>query len=357
MKTRDASTRCADLNSTPADHSYSHARKLIPLLLVLMLSATVGVRAQGNVLFQSYVKDPPVNFRILDCFGQPAEGGGKYVVQLWGAITGQPLAPLKGVRIDGGSTDLVFIQTPLTLAVGHFSGRSWSVDGIPAGVEAQFQVRVFEGVWGSWEQSPEWGRTASNIIPLALTSPPASPAVLAGLRDMSPCCILSLWIEIHDQPVSQTVACRGTARFSVTAYWNWSPPPHETNPPEYQWYFQGAPIPGATSRELTLTNVGFEQAGEYKVVLHGCGASAESDVARLTVESGPPPQLRIVREDKQVRVWWPASGCIEHALEETGSLSPPVWGPCTNAPVNLVGNEYVVDVPIERTIRFYRLRE
>ena len=46
------------------------------------------------------------------------------------------------------------------------------------------------------------------------------------------------------------------------------------SPLAYQWYFGSNSIPGATNTLLTLTNVGFAQAGNYSVVITNAYGSA-----------------------------------------------------------------------------------
>lgn len=147
-----------------------------------MFLVTAGALAQGNVLFQSKVTNPAVNFRILNGDGTPAEIG-KYTVQLWGAsgVTGGSLAPLMGQKA-GAATEL--IQTPLALASGYFAGGSWSVDGIAAGTESQFKVVVFETQYGSYDNQTAGFYGMGNVFHLTLTAPPATPTAMAGASDI-----------------------------------------------------------------------------------------------------------------------------------------------------------------------------
>jgi len=144
-----------------------------PMLALLALFVTLDVTAQGYILFQSKVSLPPVDAKILELPGQPARGGGVYTVELWAGGTPESLAP-------------VGVSTPLTLATGYFLGGSHPVPGISAGIEAFFQLRVYETAAGSYGASLITGQ--SNVIPLTLTSPPDPPAAMIGLRD------IPLWI-------------------------------------------------------------------------------------------------------------------------------------------------------------------
>lgn len=153
------------------------------LVAMGMFLVTAGALAQGNVLFQSKVTNPAVNFKILNPDGTAAEAG-KYTVQLWGAsgVTGGSLSPLMGSKA-GATAEL--IQAPLTLATGYFAGGSWSVDGIAAGTESQFQVVVFETQYGSYANQTAGFYGMGNIFHLSLTAPPATPAAMAGASDVT----------------------------------------------------------------------------------------------------------------------------------------------------------------------------
>ena len=64
---------------------------------------------------------------------------------------------------------------------------------------------------------------------------------------------------IIQQPTDETVVVKGTAQFTVAAM--------GTKPFSYQWSFNGTNIDGATNATLVLTNVQFDQAGAYAVVI------------------------------------------------------------------------------------------
>jgi uncharacterized delta-60 repeat protein len=78
--------------------------------------------------------------------------------------------------------------------------------------------------------------------------------------------------EITLHPLSQTVAPGTNATFVVVAAgMNLS----------YQWLFNGAPLPDATTNELTITNVGPANVGLYSVLIGNGGIYAESRAAAL----------------------------------------------------------------------------
>lgn len=142
------------------------------LLIALGMFLTVGVMAQGNVLFQSKNSNPAVNFKILNPDNSVAAAN-LYTVGLWGGATADSLAPLS----SGGA----MVQTELTLTSGYFAGGSKSIEGIAAGVDAFFQVRVWEK--GKSYETSMW-KGEGNVVTLKLTAPPATPQALVGMTDI-----------------------------------------------------------------------------------------------------------------------------------------------------------------------------
>jgi hypothetical protein len=62
-------------------------------------------------------------------------------------------------------------------------------------------------------------------------------------------------------------------------------------PLQYQWYFNGAALPGETSALLSLNNVSFGQAGSFSVTVSNLTGSVTS-AATLTVNQPGPVNLR-----------------------------------------------------------------
>lgn len=83
---------------------------------------------------------------------------------------------------------------------------------------------------------------------------------------------------ITAQPTSVTNKAGDSVTFTVSA---------TNNPPvlyqSYQWVCDGTNIPGATSRNLTLSNVQLSNAGSYWAVVSSTGGMVESTVAQLSV--------------------------------------------------------------------------
>jgi hypothetical protein len=106
------------------------------------------------------------------------------------------------------------------------------------------------------------------------------------------------------QPVSRTVTLASNVTFTVVA--------DGSTPLVYQWVFKGAVISDATNSSLTLSNVQFDQAGNYAVVVTNAFGSAVSSNALLSVVAPgvcaqPPPGLVS---------WWRGEA---NAFDQTGT--------------------------------------
>lgn len=85
---------------------------------------------------------------------------------------------------------------------------------------------------------------------------------------------------VAEQPESQTLPTGATVTFAVY--------PAGMNAVSYQWRFDGADIPGATSSTYTLTNVAPANAGNYSVLLSNTAGTTLSSNAILSVTIPPP---------------------------------------------------------------------
>ncbi|MCC5839669.1 MAG: immunoglobulin domain-containing protein [Opitutales bacterium] len=85
---------------------------------------------------------------------------------------------------------------------------------------------------------------------------------------------------ITQTPQPQTVTLGGTAQFAVTAT--------GIPAPTYQWYRNGAPIPGATNASLEISNVRFEDEAQYHVRVTNSEGYAQSDPIWLEATVPPP---------------------------------------------------------------------
>lgn len=85
--------------------------------------------------------------------------------------------------------------------------------------------------------------------------------------------------SITTPPQNQSVAAGGGADFTVVA--------NGTSPFAYQWYFNGMPIPGATSSGYSITNAQSSHAGLYSVTVSNSVGSVQSAFASLEIIAPP----------------------------------------------------------------------
>jgi len=84
---------------------------------------------------------------------------------------------------------------------------------------------------------------------------------------------------ITQQPASQLAASGSTVTFSSAATGN--------APLSYQWWYNGEPLPGRTTANLTLTGVVVGQSGNYTVAVSNALGTATSSTAELTIMDAP----------------------------------------------------------------------
>jgi hypothetical protein len=173
----------------------------------------------------------------------------------------------------------VIVTPPTSLTVGPGCPAEFAVEAlaVPAPRYQWFRNGT-NAIRGATNSSLEWVNVQasqeavytvviSNVYG-AVTSPPAVLAVKATPP------------VIQSQPASETIPVGGTAEFTVTV---------ERTCPEvnYQWWYQGQPLAGATQATLRLAHVGPSQAGGYGVVATDAFGSVTSLVAKLQLGTGP----------------------------------------------------------------------
>jgi hypothetical protein len=120
-------------------------------------------------------------------------------------------------------------------------------------------------------------------------------------------------------------------------------------PLQYQWYFNGAILTGATNDTLTVDGVNASKAGPYGVVVSAGPRKVRSQPAWLTVV----PTIQVHVESGPVKLSWPLSGA-EYWLEEADGADHSF----RTAFENIVTNELArIEVTIASSDqpRFFRL--
>ncbi|HKX28288.1 MAG TPA: pectinesterase family protein, partial [Blastocatellia bacterium] len=151
----------------------------------------------------------------------------------------------------------------------NVSRRIASSRQLTAAQAAQWSNPTF--VLGGWvPQAPSLAQSQPVNRTISEAGGPASLAAVpvTGAPSLSP-------VKLLKQPVGQTVFARNTVAFSVTA--------QGVPSPSYQWFKDGAPIPGATSPTLVMTAVQPAASGSYTAVAANLVGSVTSKPARLAV--------------------------------------------------------------------------
>jgi hypothetical protein len=118
--------------------------------------------------------------------------------------------------------------------------------------------------------------------------------------------------SITAQPSSQTVDLGGGALFSVGA--------GGTAPFTYQWFFNGAPIAGATGATYTVSDAQQADAGSYTVSVSNPEGSATSSAAVLTVVL-PAGYPDITSQPQSTTVAFDGSALLEVAVTGSGPFT------------------------------------
>ena len=129
------------------------------------------------------------------------------------------------------------------------------------------------------------------------------------------------------QPTNQTVLAGGAVSFSVTV--------SGTLPLSYQWEFNGTNLPGAINPTLMLTDVQFNQAGIYAVLITNLYGSILSSNVLLTVD----PPLPCDPAPLGLVSWWPGEG---NAQDIIGGSNGIVY-PGTTFSAGMVGQAFNFD--------------
>lgn len=179
--------------------------------------------------------------------------------------------------------------------------------GWPAGVAQAFVICGWPSYLGhDWNTNRMSGATPFGLSQIAtgiagggqFSIPPlnlfGSGTIASGF--MISGCPTPYWDGFATMPTNQTVIAGGTAFFDVIAV--------ACPLPLYQWYLNGAPIPGATENSFLVTNASAAAAGTYSVIASNTnwpsccetqGASATLTVITLPdISSQPQSQTAVV---------------------------------------------------------------
>jgi uncharacterized repeat protein (TIGR02543 family) len=157
--------------------------------------------------------------------------------------------------------------------------------------------------------------------------------------------------DLHDpflsvEPADQTVPAGQSVAFSAASV--------GTAPVTYQWFRNGAILPGATSTVFNAGTVGLPDSGAaYSVVVTGKDGAVTSRVARITV----PQAMAVSDPDGQTVVSWELTGTpwvLEQSPGMTNGIQP-AWTPVPPSGYITNGARVLYPVPVSVTSRWYRL--
>jgi len=216
---------------------------------------TNTIPAGGYLLVVSF--DPATNAAMLTSFrnwyGLDAN---LPVVGPWSGELNNADDAVKLRRPDASGTN---VTHPLIEEVHYHDTAPWAevADGIGASLQ-----RVVAG---------DFGNDPTNWVAAA----PSPGAAFAGGTPP----------VVTQQPVNATVfaaGSSGSSGFFLFGTTNFTAAVSGTGL-NYQWRFNGAPIPGATGGTLVLSNISLADAGAYSFVAYGDSGSVSSSNAMLTV--------------------------------------------------------------------------
>lgn len=158
-------------------------------------------------------------------------------------------------------------------------------------------------------------------------------------------------VDLHDpflsaEPADQTVPVGQSVAFSAATV--------GTAPVTYQWFRNGAILPGATSSVYHAGPVAVADSGAgFSVVVAGRDGAVTSRVAAVTV----PQALAVSEQNGRAVVSWEVTGTA-WVLEQTGGMTngvQPVWDPIPPSGYGTNGMRVFYPVPGSVTNRMYRL--
>jgi hypothetical protein len=195
--------------------------------------------------------------------------------------------------------------------------------------------------------------TATDTNTLLQFAAQAAPNAF-GLDDVSVVAVFPP--SLTSQPTNQTVMAGSTATFSAAA--------SGTAPLVYQWRYKGTGIAngpgisGATTTNLTLTNVSTNSAGDYAVVVANTYGSITSTVATLTVVLPPTIGGIASHPDGSITLQLGGSLGAIYVLETKSDLgSPDAWLPIATNVFNLTGVWQFTDPQATNSPqKYYRLK-
>lgn len=272
----------------------------------LLSAATPGLANAAPAALAS-----PTALRLNEWMANPVSGPDWF--ELFNTAP-QPVA-LAGLYLtdDPSMAGLTKFQVPPLSFIGPRGFVVWVADGQPGrgryhvnfSLDAQGEtLRLYSSSLALLD-SVDFGLQTPGLAQGRL--PDGSTNIVSLTQGPSPGGPNQQGLVIVQQPQNVTVTSGDIATFSVVA--------QGTGPLQYQWLFNGLPLPGAVEPVLTLTNVQLDQSGLYAVrVCDEAGGCLTSSNALLTVLVRPVivvfPSNVAVRVGETARFFVEATGTL-----------------------------------------------
>ena len=278
---------------------------------------------------------------------------------------------LLGRTITGATEAMIDSVLIGSAAMGSTEGEAWIDDvqveywdppvivtppagqTVTAGGSATFSVvagnTVLSYQWRLNGENLAGATTSSLTVASAQGADAGSYTVVvangAGPTVSSPA-VLQVAPVIVTQPASQTQHVGGSASVAVVAAGQ--------APLNYQWRFNGNPLPGATSSTCVLANVQLQDAGRYSVVVTNLAGTANSADAILAITQPLPPRIEGIHRLPGGQIRLQINGAPGHYIAEASS-NLLEWVEFTN--LTVAGNSFqIFDSTTNLTSRFYRVQ-
>ena len=192
------------------------------------------------------------------------------------------------VRIADSFNSLLSPPGLLTVLVKPLVLDQPQSQALPVGATATIQFTVY----GTRPMAYRWLKSGAPIIPfelgqtslvlpnLALSNAGVYKAAITNEAFKNPGTVTSnAVLTVLLPPTDQVVESGSTLSWRATV----NSPILSSLPATYQWWFNGEPIPGATTTNLTLTNIRPAQAGQYTFYITNTLGQPAAFSAHLTV--------------------------------------------------------------------------
>jgi hypothetical protein len=243
--------------------SYSYTRGIVS---TIPLKYNIGSTASPNFPAKSSTEGPGVG-NLIDLKNGSAE-----IIQ--GTSMAAPI-------VTGALADIIAMARSHGKTIPNSQLKSW-LRGGGSPKSSAFTNYSVNGNFLNLDILASYAKTQINALtgtspsPTPTPSPSPAPAPAPSPTPMPPPPPASL--VITQQPLPLQAVIGETVKFSVSAT--------SSQSISYQWYKNNTAISGATSKDLTLTNLKATQGGSYKVYVTSAGSTLVSNSVNLTVAFG-----------------------------------------------------------------------